>query len=149
MGLSEDALYVLETVLERRLPPAYRRYLADRNGDDGIDCDFDFRDVPNGRDNTTILHYLYGLRPGQSGHDLWKANLYLRPNLPDGMIGIGGDALGNTLVLSLTGPTYGRVSYLDLDALHLPGDPAPGFSPLASDFDAFLALLDGPLPPRE
>ncbi|WP_010139720.1 hypothetical protein [Oceanicola sp. S124] len=71
-SLAPDTRDLLGRVLEARLPAAYRDWLATRHGQMPENRVITF--VTNGRETTTVLHYLYAVTSEHDYNDLWDCN---------------------------------------------------------------------------
>ncbi|WP_417522473.1 SMI1/KNR4 family protein [Marinovum sp.] len=132
--LAPDTLDLLERVLDVRLPPAYRDWLATRNGQMPENRVITF--MQNGRQTDTVLHYLYAVNSEHDYNDLWDYNSKYGKDLRPWYLSIGGDAAGNPIVLALKGPNHGEVFFRDHE---VPFDD--GLHVIAPSFEAFLAGL--------
>ncbi|SMY06135.1 SMI1/KNR4 family protein [Flavimaricola marinus] len=133
-SLAADTLDLLERVLDARLPPAYRDWLANRNGQMPENRLITFE--KDGRETSTILHYLYAVNSEHTYNDLWHYHSNYGGELRPWYLAIGGDEGGNSIVLALKGPNHGKVFFSDHE---VPFDV--GLNVIAPSFEAFLAGL--------
>ncbi|WP_161860984.1 SMI1/KNR4 family protein [Algicella marina] len=133
-SLSPDTLDLLERVFEARLPPAYRDWLATRNGQTPENRLIQF--MENGRETGTTLHALYAVNAQHSYDDLWHYNAHFGQELRPWYLSIGRDDGGNQIVIALKGPNHGKILFRDHE---VPLDV--GLHVIAPNFDAFIAEL--------
>lgn len=133
--LAPDTLDLLEQVLGARLPPAYRDWLANHNGQMTENRLVTF--VENGRETATTLHSLYAVNSEHAFNDLWHYHANYGAELRPWYLSIGADDGGNQFVLALKGPNHGQVFSRDHEvALDV------GLHPVAPSFAAFMAGLE-------
>ena len=133
-SLAPDTLDLLERVLDARLPEAYRDWLAMRNGQMPGNRVIKF--LENGRETSTVLHYLYAVNSEHDYNDLWDYNSKYGEDLHPWYLSIGGDAFGNPIILALKGPNHGKVFFSDHE---VPFDVGLHF--VAPSFEALMAGL--------
>ncbi|TCS50797.1 SMI1/KNR4 family protein SUKH-1 [Primorskyibacter sedentarius] len=127
-------LDLLERVLDARLPPAYRDWLAKRNGQTPENRLVTF--TQNGRESSTTLHALYAVNTKHTYNDLWYFHANFGQDLRPWYLSIGSDDGGNQIVIALKGPNHGKVFFRDHE---VPLDV--GMHIIAPSFEAFLAGL--------
>jgi hypothetical protein len=123
--------------LGRRIPDAYKAFLADQDGGKPVRGDFEFQE--GDRPNASRVRLFYGVGPQPDGSLVDAAGAWM--GLPEGMLAIGADALGNLVCLRADG----AVVFVDHEVFD---DDEEGIYPLAPDFTAFLEQLhEAPAPP--
>jgi hypothetical protein len=113
--LSEDELSAIERDLQATLPPDYRRYLREY-GLAAFGEYVNFRPLcplpPHISDNGAgHLSYFYGA--GDGAHSLrWNIEI-LRDRMPNTIIPIGDDGVGNQICIGIAGNERGKVYFWD------------------------------------
>jgi cell wall assembly regulator SMI1 len=129
-AVTEARLDRLQTQLGAALPAAYRRFLLRTNGGRAGDAAFD---VP--RFGRTLVNDFLGVDAGDHA-DLMAMRQRLDHFLPPALLAVADDPAGNLVCIGLAGAVAQRVLFCCLE------EPIErGLTPLADDFDAFLALL--------
>lgn len=140
--LSEDDLIKLEKQIGFVVPSPYRKFLLAYNGGKPVP---EFFEVPGWRYKQSLVTELLGIIPGVKYADLEQNIKLMAGRLPRGFIPIGDDPGGNMIVISLDGPTRGKIYFFD-------HENEPDFSTdnledysnmylLDDDFDKFLNNL--------
>jgi cell wall assembly regulator SMI1 len=137
--VSEARLDRLQTELGAVLPAAYRRFLLRHNGGRPSDAAFD---VP--RFGRSLVNDFLAVDAGDHD-DLMSMRRRVDHFLPPALLAVADDPAGNLVCIALTGAMASRVFFCCLEE-PIEADLAlgrfeRGLYPLASDFDAFLALL--------
>ncbi len=135
--LSEAELEEFEEEIGRRLPSAYRDFLLAHNGG---------RPVPNvfaiSVANESAVHFFFGLHTGRTSNLRRYRDIY-RGRIPEDLLPIALDVVGNVVCLGLAGEGAGKVFLWDSEAEGgsgtAPARPAP--HPVADDLSGLLASL--------
>jgi hypothetical protein len=133
-SLAIDTLDLLERVLQARLPPSYRDWLAKRNGQTPENRLVTF--MVNGHESSTTLHSLYAVNSQHTYNDLWHYYANYGQELRPWYLSIGRDDGGNQIVIALKGPNHGKILFLDHE---VPLDL--GLHVIAPSFEAFIIGL--------
>lgn len=140
--LSEDDLIKLEKQLGFVFPSPYRKFLLAYNGGQPNP---EFFEVPGWRYKQSLVNELKGIIPGGEYVDLEEDIELMEGRLPRGFIPIGDDPGGNMIVISLNGPTRGKIYFFDHEnEPDVSTDNLEDYTNLyllADDFDTFLNNL--------
>ncbi|SLN59523.1 SMI1 / KNR4 family protein [Aquimixticola soesokkakensis] len=131
VSLAPDTLDLLERVLDARLPPAYRDWLATRNGQMPESRVISF--MENGKQTDTRLHCLYAVNSEHDYDDLWHYNSNYGGDFRPWYLSIGSDPFGNAILLAVKGPNHRQVFFSDHE---VPFDVGLHF--IAPSFEAFM-----------
>ena len=141
--LSEEELAKFEEQIGFTLPISYRKFLLAYNG--GNPSPY-FYVVPKWHYQQSLVNEFNGIDPdGEHIIDLRETIELLASRLPKGFIPIAGDPGGNCVLISLDGPTYGKIYFWDHE--NEPEDCTENLSDyaniywLADDFEDFLNNL--------
>ena len=127
---------VLERMLSIKLPAAYKDFLEQYNGGAIRPNSFRYMDVDS--QQLGWIDSLYGIAEEANRYSLLKNWKICRKNLPDRMIPIGEDGVGNYICISVAGSDIGKVYYM----LHeWPPEDEDNLFLIADDFNAFLESL--------
>lgn len=136
-SLSEDRLHNFENVLGCKLPLEYRFFLLKYNGGSPEPGGFW---IISGADGSKVRLF-YGLHHGPKwlSIDYQFTEFY---GVPDGMLAIGDDGVGNLLCLGITDEFCGNIYFLDHE-IHPLDSPnsMEGVYKLATSFTSFLESL--------
>jgi hypothetical protein len=141
-AMNESELAGFEAKIGHSLPLKYREFLLKYNGGKPVP---DFFQVPEWEYEETYVTEFKGLANGKSV-DL--AGLYdlLDGRLPKGFIAIGSDPGGNQILISLSGPTKGKIYFFDHENEPSEAtddvDDYPNIYLVANDFTEFLNNLN-------
>lgn len=139
--LSEADIERFEKQIGFSLPESYRSFLSKFNG--GSPEPYHFA-VPKWRYGQSLVTEFNGITPGKFS-DIGEVIETLEDRLPKGFIPIAGDPGGNVVLLSLDGPTRGKVYFWDHENEPEEGtedvEDYPNVYLLADDFQDFLNNL--------
>lgn len=139
--LSETDITQVEARVGWSLPEAYRVFLLIFNGGRPEPSDFS---VPQWHYQASLVNDFSGIIPGRY-NDIEKNIEILGYRLPNGFIPIADDPGGNAILLSLHGPTRGKVYFWDHE--NEPNEYTddvrdyPNIYLVADDFISFLHML--------
>ncbi len=136
--LSEESLRKLERKIGVMLPPDYREFLRRYNGG---------RPEPDGfwiekGSYSSGVHQFYGLHDGPA----WLSiDTYAGPErygVPEGLLPIGDDGIGNFICIGLVGEGRGAIYFIDHE-IHPYAEPDSfeGVTEVAGSFSEFLSRL--------
>lgn len=118
LALTDDEIGEIERVVGDKLPGSYRQFLS-RYGASGFQRLVQFRPArrlpPHISDwGGDYLSALYGKEPeGRDMFDLLTRIHFYKDRMPDSMIPIGDNGLGNQICLGVSGEAFGKVFYWD------------------------------------
>ncbi len=136
--LSEERLQDFEKSLGAPLPTDYREFLKEHNGGEPTPSYFW---IVEGSDGSGVNHF-YGLH---NGPEWFSIDSYVgadRHGIPEGMLAIGDDGVGNIICLSYKEVGRGAIYFVDHE-VHPYDEPnsLEGITKLANSFPEFLSHL--------
>lgn len=136
--LSEERLQDFEKRVGAVLPPDYREFLKRYNGGKPDPNDFWIR---GGRDSSGV-HQFYGLHDGPKWFSIDCSVGVERYGVPEGLLAIGDDGVGNTICIGIKGEKRGIIYFIDYE-IHPydESDSFEGITKLADSFSEFLSTL--------
>jgi len=142
---TEDNLVDFERELGARVPAPYREFLLQFNGACPEPNLFNFKDSDKGSD----CRYILGLNG--TDHDLRHYLETHKLRLPQGLLPIAYDSVGNLICISIRQQDHGHVYFWDHSLANSASasdnqDLADKILPVADSFDQFLFNLKDPAP---
>jgi hypothetical protein len=132
---AEEKLHLFEQTLGIALPLQYREFLENYNGG---------QPKPNGfwitkNQDGSEIHQLYGLHDGPTWYSIDCKDRY---GIPEGLLSIGDDGIGNSICIGLFGDKRGTIYFIDHElSSGVAIDSMTGVTKIADSFSQFLATL--------
>jgi SMI1 / KNR4 family (SUKH-1) len=147
---SADALDALQQRLGVRFPEEYKRHLAQFNGGHPEPAGFRFVDE-TGRVDTSIVGWFLAIYDGkyENFESTFRTLKVLRQRMPQELVPIASDQLGNQICMVFSGPDEGKIYLWDHDWEADDGEE-PSYAncyPLANSLSEFFDKLFDPEQP--
>ena len=134
--VNEEQIAALEGRPGRRLPDQYRQFLLRFYGGRLKERVVDI----SGPGDSDEVRYFYGIDAEEEWGDLLRTHEIFRDRIPDHLLPIAEDDLGNQICISLSPPDNGKIYFWDHELEFTPGR---AITLLADSFDEFLDRLRG------
>src|SRR5665213_632955 len=143
---SPQEIDAVEARLGIELPAEYRAWLFRFNGGQPKPGTFHFKGVAEHSESVAWFFAVYDGEYNNFETEYWAFKMQAR-RLPDALVPIADDGLGNIVCLAITGPDVGKIFFWDHELESDTGTPTYDNCRLVADsFGEFIDMLGSPIP---
>ena len=134
--ITDEDLTAFENIIGATLPAMYREFLKNHNG--GAVRPSRFQYIDNGWQELGGVNRFYSITDKSDRYSLTRVWHVYRTRLPERMLAIANDGVGNNICISVSGDDVGKIYYW----MHeIPSENEENLFLIADDLETFLAGL--------